>query len=363
MPFGWDMIPGVNFGNGVKQALTGKDYDIFSNYSAKGGDRNPVGTTAFGVGKQVNGSGSSSGSKKTTSNGGGNGNGNGGGDNGAYYAGSTAVAAPAYDKDELAKYDQAISQIKKAQGRVGDQWGVARGNINDQYGIQSNELKGAYNNANKSYDTSTLQNSQSLRTNNNNINDTHSAGARGLARLLGSLGVGGSSDMGVMFDTVSGAAAQDRSGANQTYAQNQQGLDTNWNNFVSDNDREKEQLGDWRSKQLRSAEQQSKTTEAELSEQLARLRGERSEYKGGSFASGAKGALKQANDLYDQATALGRFNPKYSGKTPTYTQRDLDSYLADNDATFETQSLPGAENSYIARLLGEDDRDDDRVVF
>ncbi len=33
MPWGWDIVPGINVGNGIKQFFTGKDYDVFPGYT------------------------------------------------------------------------------------------------------------------------------------------------------------------------------------------------------------------------------------------------------------------------------------------------------------------------------------------
>lgn len=50
MPFGWDLIPGIDVGAGIDQLISGRDRDVFNNVSVKGGDRNPtsgfIGTTA-----------------------------------------------------------------------------------------------------------------------------------------------------------------------------------------------------------------------------------------------------------------------------------------------------------------------------
>ena len=283
---------------------------------------------------------------------------------GNYYAnqsygvgGSYAPAAPAYDPNEVARYDQAIAQINQAKNRLGTQLGIAKQNIGDQYNTNLNELKSVYNRANRDYDQSTTQNSQNLRTNTNNINDKASIGMRGLQRLLGSYGAVGS-DMGVASDAVTDVATAERSGANSTFANNQRGLDTNWFDFQEQDKNSRQKLNDWRTRSVRTAEQQSKQTEQDLLTQLARLQGERAQVTGGSFAGASQSAIDQANRLGSQIDQLGRFKPTYDGRTPVYQQRALDSYTNDSDATIATSALPGGiQNRYLSMLLGEDEEE------
>lgn len=42
MPFGWDLLPGVNVGAGIDQIISGNDRDVFQDYSVRGGDRSPT---------------------------------------------------------------------------------------------------------------------------------------------------------------------------------------------------------------------------------------------------------------------------------------------------------------------------------
>lgn len=256
-----------------------------------------------------------------------------------------------YNPQQAALYDQSIAQLNAAKGRLGTQLGIAQGNINNQYNTNRNELQSAYDRAQNTHRQSTTANSQSLRTNYNNANDKASAGLQGLARLLGAHGAGGSSSMLMAGDAVQKTATADRTGANQTFAENQRSLDTNWGNFGLEHENSKKKLEGWKSQQLQQAEQQAKTSEQSLLTQLAQLQAQRASALGGNVAAAGQPYLDQANALSSQIDQLGAINPTYDGRTPTYQQAALDSYRVADNSRINTQSLPGVQNSTIYNTL------------
>src|ERR1700757_3263396 len=271
--------------------------------------------------------------------------------------GSGGYAAPSYDPQVLSQYDQAIGTEQNALNRLPTQLGVAQGNIRTQYGQNLNELNSTKDQSQNSYNTSTNQNQQSLRTNKNQISDQASAGLRGLLRTLGAYGAGGSSDAQfVAPQAVATQASQPRAGAGQTFAQNQSGLDTNWNNFLSQDQNSRNKLNDWQTQQLNSAQAQSDQTKQDLLTKLADLTGKRAEYQGGSYTGAAQPFLDQANALSGQIDNLGRLNPTYTGTTPVYNAPSLSSYEVNAGGAPHAQvgnpsALTDQTSPYLSLLL------------
>lgn len=253
---------------------------------------------------------------------------------------------------DTAQYDQAIGQYQGQLDRLPAQLAIAQGNVNTQATTKGNELQSAYNQAQNTYNQNSGQNSQQYVTNKNQINDTASAGLRGLLRTLGAYGAGGGSDAQfVAPNAVASKAAQDRAGAGQNFGQNQQQLDTSFGNYGIDYGNQKKQLDDWKQQQLNSAEQSSLSSKQSILQQLAQLRSQRD---GGSTAS-AQPYLDQASALQPQIDQLGAFNPTYNGTTPVYNAPSVASYTADPNATTQVDQSgsAGGISPYLQMLLGK----------
>lgn len=273
------------------------------------------------------------------------------------YSNSPTVSQPTYNPETVQQLDQSIALINDALSRLGTQLGVAKGNIGDQYQTSINELNSSKSSNKNQFDQSSTTNQQNLRTNRNAILDQQSTGLRGLMRQLGAYGAVGS-DMGVASGVVQDVAQRDMSGAGQTYAQNQRGLDTNWNSYLSEWANSKKKADDWKRQQLQGVEQQSLTSKQSLLSQLADLRGNRTAALGGNYTQGAQADLDQARSLSGQIDQLGRFNPSYNGNTPTYKAPDLSSYTTPQMQQADVSNLAGnsAANPSLALLLGLDER-------
>lgn len=280
-----------------------------------------------------------------------------------YGYGGGGYSAPTIDQNALAQYDQAIGTTNHALSRLGGQLNTAYGNIQDQFNTSTNELNVAKKKAEGSYNTGTTQNQQSFRGNKNTINDQAASGLRGLLRSLGAMGAGGSSEYDfVAPQAVTLQASQQRSGAGENYAKNQQGLDTNWNNFLTDDKNSRKKLTDWRVKQRQEAEARSQTTRQELLTKLAELSSQRAAAAGGNPAAAAQPYINQANALSARIDALGRFRPTYTGKAPVYTAPTLDSYDTGEGTAAEFQGGGGAQSPFLALLLNQQERQKDDLL-
>ena len=261
---------------------------------------------------------------------------------------------------QLAEYDQGIGQLEHGLGRIDNQLGVRLGNINNQYTTKKNELKSSWNRAEGQFNDQTRQNQQQRRTNINNINDRSAVGLRGLLRSLGSMGAVGS-DMQLAGRTVQNQANQQRTGAGQTYAQNQKQIDTTWGQFKNDYADEDKKLNDWKANEDNAARQSSQTTRQNLLTQLAQMKSQKAAAQGANGANAARADLGRANALSSEIDNLGRQQSTYSGNKVQYNAKDLDSYKVEGDTAVGVSDPQAAGsdptlNIYNTRLKQEDER-------
>lgn len=273
---------------------------------------------------------------------------------GVYSGGSSSGASgPVYDKNVAGQFDTAINTTQNALNRLPTQLEIAQGNINTQYNTNKNELDTTRKNAENSYGTSTTQNKQNYRTDKNQIADTASNGLRGLLRTLGAMGAGGSSEgRFVAPQAVTEQATIERSGAGQNFAQNQQSLDTNWNNFLGEDANSRKKLDDWKTQQSDNVTSQSKTTKQTLLSKLADLVGQKAAYTGGNYNVAAQPFIDQANALSGEIDNLAKINPTYTGTTPVYNAPTLGSYTVDPNAQVSTQNaVEQSATPFLSLLL------------
>ena len=261
---------------------------------------------------------------------------------------------------QLAEYDQGIGQLEHGLGRIDNQLGVRLGNINNQYNTKKNELKSSWNRAEGQFNDQTRQNQQQRRTNINNINDRSAVGLRGLLRSLGSMGAVGS-DMQLAGRAVQNQANQQRTGAGQTYAQNQKQIDTTWGQFKNDYADEDKKLNDWKANEDNAARQSSQTTRQNLLTQLAQMKSQKAAAQGANGANAARADLGRANALSSEIDNLGRQQSTYSGNKVQYNAKDLDSYKVEGDTAVGVSDPQAAGsdptlNIYNTRLKQEDER-------
>ena len=230
----------------------------------------------------------------------------------------------------------------------------------NQYNTKKNELKSSWNRAEGQFNDQTRQNQQQRRTNINNINDRSAVGLRGLLRSLGSMGAVGS-DMQLAGRAVQNQANQQRTGAGQTYAQNQKQIDTTWGQFKNDYADEDKKLNDWKANEDNAARQSSQTTRQNLLTQLAQMKSQKAAAQGANGANAARADLGRANALSSEIDNLGRQQSTYSGNKVQYNAKDLDSYKVEGDTAVGVSDPQAAGNDptlniYNTRLKQEDER-------
>lgn len=284
----------------------------------------------------------------------------GGNDGGAVLGSGTTTAQQSFADQQAAaaraaqvsQFDQAINQYNGQLDRLPGQLDIALGNIGKQYGIRDNELTSGFNAAQGQYNNSTTQNQQQFRTNKNQIQDGASAGLRGLQRMLGAWGAGGT-DQRLASNAVSTDAARQAAGASQTYGQNQQNLDTNWGNFKTQDKNEHQKLTDWRTEQENSARAQSGTNKQNILSKLAELSASRASALGGDAAASAQPYLDQISGLQGSIDQLGAINPTYTGNSPVYAAPTLGSYqVQQNSGQMPQNALDSSTTPFLSLLMG-----------
>lgn len=274
---------------------------------------------------------------------------------GGGYGGGGGVNYAQQNANQIAQLEQSKNVINQGLGRLDGQLGIALDNIDTQKRIKDNEAQTQFNSTQGKYKTSTTQNQQSFRGNKNTIQDQASSGLRGLSRLLGSYGAVGS-DLGLAGQAVANVASQQNAGAGETFAKNQNSLDTNWGNYKNEWEQERKKRNDWQAQEHNKSRQQSASTRQDLLSRLADIEGQIGAARGGSYAQSAQSYLDQANALSGQIDALGRINPTYTGVTPQYQQASLDSYQTERAQTGVSPSemTGGLNTPWLNQLLGRD---------
>lgn len=281
------------------------------------------------------------------------------------YAGDAGRGTAGASAQDIAKYEQSIGMVNSALGRLPSALDIARANIETMYGQNFNELNSDKAKTQNEYQSGKTQSAQSYLTNKNNINDQASGGLRGLLRILGQAGAGGSTDTFNAGQAVAQDASAKRAGAGETFSQNEQALDTNWGNYQNDWDNSKRKLDDWKSQQLNQATASSESTRQNLLQKLAELTGARAQARGGSYTAASQPLLDQANAIAGQVDQLGRISPTYTGSTPIYNAPSLDSYTVNETAGPEVAQNAGEQiaTPFLSLLLGQKDKNQQQPIY
>ncbi len=282
----------------------------------------------------------------------------GGASGGGYYSspsgGSGGTAAPAVDPNQIALYDQSIGNTQSAIDRLPAQGASQWSGIDASYQNALNQLLLGENQANASYKTNKQQTAQNFVGAKNTIGANAGNSLNGLERLLGSRGAGGSS--AALYgapQAVAGNATVQRAGAGTTFGQNNQSLDTNWNNYETGVNNQRSSATSQRDQSRLSLQQQIENNKAQLLQSLAGLQQQEAQYQGGNPAAASQASIDQANALLNQ-TANYSINP-ISYQTQAYTAPQLSAYTV-NPTAAPTYNGQSAGNDYVtpylASLLG-----------
>lgn len=278
-----------------------------------------------------------------------------------------AAAQQAQQAQLAAQYADEASQLQGQMGQLDTQQQVGLGNIGNSYNQQANRLADSQGQAQRNYQLQGQQNTQNFSSARNNamVQTNHQANA--LQRLLGMNGAGNSS---AAYEQAPYAAAlagsQLVNGAQKTYGQNQQSLDTNWQDTTKKFKNSQDDLNNQRYQQengLRSSIDQNR---ASLLQQIAQANMNHDMALGSDYQTAAanqSGNRQQVNDLLSQITQLGNQyqNPILKAQDVTYQAPSLSQYnIGDIAAPQQSGAQQGTSDvspTFLSLLSNNQKRD------
>lgn len=268
---------------------------------------------------------------------------------------SGSATTSSVDPNLIAQYDQAIGNTNSAIGRLDPTLQSGYSGIDASYQNALNQLLLGKNQGQQAYDTNKLQTGQNYVGAKNTIGANAGNTLNGLLRLLGSRGAGGGSAYNISAPgAVARGATLQRQDAGNTFGQNNQALDTNWNNFLTGYNNQVSSAGSQKDQQRQSLEQSINTNRATLLQSLAQLQAQKASAAGGNPVSASQASLNQANALLNQNANYTTAPINY--QTQAYTAPSLASYNTNPQAapTFNGQA-PTSDyfSPYLSSLLGK----------
>lgn len=253
-------------------------------------------------------------------------------------ASASGPSAPAYDPITL----QAISNIQSAINRTGSQLSAGNASLDNQASSALQQLLLGRNQGEASYNQGRQTNATNYVGAKNTIGSQAGSALSGLLRLLGSRGASGSAVDSARQAVARGATLQ-RADAGNAFGQNQQGLDTNWNNYLTGYNNQVTNVGAQRDQGKQALQNSINANKASLLQSLAQLQ---------QSPSAAQPYLDQANSLYDQTANY--VTPQINYQTQAYNAPSLASYNTEaTNTSLKNQSGGDYYSPFLQTLLGK----------
>lgn len=218
-------------------------------------------------------------------------------------SGGAASAGPTIDQALLGQYDQSIGNTQAAVDRTGAQLQSGNSEIDASFQNAINQLLLNKNREQVTYDDNKKATANDYVGAKNTIGTNAGQSLSGILRLLGSKGAGGSSAARIAAPgAVTRQATLQRTDVGNTFGSNNKALDTNWNNFLVDNDNQVASAGSQRDQQKGALARQIDSSKATLLQSLAALLGQRAQAAGGNPVAAAAPTLAQANQALDSSS-------------------------------------------------------------
>lgn len=254
---------------------------------------------------------------------------------------------------DLSAYDQGIGNVQAGLNRLGTQQNSGYGAIESSYQDALNQLLLGKNRANQDY-TNTKQTAATDYVGaKNTVGSQAGESLTGLQRLLGSRGAGGGSAARIAApQAVARGASLQRADIGNTFGKNNQALDTNWGNFMTDYDNQVSSAGNQRTQQRQGLEQSIEGNRASLLQTLAQLTGQRAQAAGGNATGAAQPYLDQANSVLDRLSNYTTAPINF--QTQAYQAPALSTYNPQaTETSFQGQGSNDYFSPYLQALLGK----------
>jgi hypothetical protein len=276
--------------------------------------------------------------------------------------GSSAPAAPAYDPQQVALIDDLIVRYQDSINRIGNQRSIGEGNINSSYQAGVTNLQNQRTQAQQGYDTQKTETGQDFANTRAQIGQEAGNQTNAMRRLLGSIGAGRSTAARELTPYAAGLQASTRFGDVQnTFARNQNKLDTSWNSTKRSLDDEEAYLGSQKQEKLNQLYSGLSQTEAELQGQIGDQVFRKKQVMGGNATQAlgdAQPYRNRINQLLGEIDNYGRLSVA-APKSVQYARPDLAQY---DYSKFDAPTLTGdTRASYVspfARLLQKRDEEE-----
>jgi hypothetical protein len=242
--------------------------------------------------------------------------------NSTTYDASAANNPPA----DLSSYDQAINATNDQINNLTPSYNNLLSGANDAYQQTLNTLNQDKATADSQYGLNKTNDRQGYATDKNAIRTNTGHTINGIDSLLGERGAGGQAAGAYAGLLASRAGTGQLTAAGTTFAKNEQGLDTNYNNFLHGYDTNVKNADLTKTAAIKNAQANIDTQKANLLQSLASLVNQRTSAAGGKGTAASQPYVDQAKGLLASAASEGAPMSVAPITPTTYTAPSLLSY-------------------------------------
>lgn len=267
-------------------------------------------------------------------------------------------ASNPYGQQYAAYYQDTINQLTPQLGQLDNQQNIGLQNIGNSYNLAQNRADQQQAADQRNYQTQLGQNQQSYINNRNSILQNTLTQQNALQRLLGIAGSGNSSAAYEQAPYAAGLqGSQQLFGAQNAYGQNENSLNTGWNDYTRNFQNSLQDLKNQKYQQQQNLQSSIAQTRANLLNQIAQANVYRDVAQGQNYqtALNARAPFQsQINNLLSQITQLGNQwqNPQIQTGPVTYQAPAMNNFgfqagpapTSQNDANNSGDVLPSFLN-------------------
>lgn len=318
MPFGWDLLPGINVGNAIHQLTTGEDRDIIEGYSDNRTNENFNLQSDYDKMLQSAGNEMIREGQQKLSGGGGNVMGS-----GVYGGGGGGVSAAQakQNAEDLAYLDDQEGLLRNMLGSAQATLKNGLTQIGDSFNKESSRTNESKARAQAGYATNREDTTRAKQANINQIN----SGARTLSdsvrRMLGmASGTNSTAFREAAPNMIARDTSMKRSGAIETAGKNFRDIDTAEGNTLNAFKQYMEDLEEQRKSKESGLREGVLQQEQQINTNLGQIARDREAIKGGGYDAARRASAPYQAAVTDRQRAIDGLFEKY--RTP-YATRDV----------------------------------------